>query len=141
MENLNYGALLSKYFGAESPIKNKMVDHQNFFTEDCEDGYVSAELFISDLGEFSNDLNSRNGFKIFIDKLTEGKNFTPSEEKTDAVGQKYYWITYYQGRQTLGFKLPSLTWTNALLNTDRSVKFDLKLEDLILKASEILKTN
>lgn len=139
MENtIDYSALVSKYLGVNSPIGKRLVNENNFFIEDCEEGFTSIHQFFIDLGIYSDDPNSRIGLSEFLTKLSEGKNFTPKDEKPDVAGNKYIWLSYYQGRQTLGFKLPSLPWTLQLLNTDRSVKFDLSLEALIKRAGEIL---
>lgn len=138
MKDLDFQALASKYLGANSPIQKRMVTAQNFFFEDCEDGFGSADEVIQHLIKFEDDASSKVGLRVFLEQLSAGKTFYLGDVKKDVAENEYYWVKIYQGRRLLEFKLPNLPWIMDMINSDRSVKFSLTFEEMFQRASEIL---
>ncbi|WP_185211420.1 hypothetical protein [Sphingobacterium mizutaii] len=138
MQNIDFQALASKYLGSNSPIQKRVVTAQNVFLEDCEDGFLSAEVFTKDLKTFKDDVNSINGLRIFPEQLSSGKTFYMGDVKPDVADNEYYWVKIYHGRRLIEFKLPNLPWIMEMIASDRSVKFSLTFEEMFQRASEIL---
>lgn len=138
MKNSAIEALTSAYLSSNSYNQKRIVTAQNVFIEDCEDGFLGAEVFSKDLTMFKEDVNSVTGLRTFPDQLSSGKTFYLGDVKSDVANNEYYWAKVYQGRRMIEFKLPNLPWIMDMINSDRSVKFSLTFEEMFQRASEIL---
>ncbi|MCW2260716.1 MULTISPECIES: hypothetical protein [Sphingobacterium] len=132
MAQIDFEALKAKYFGsAVKGIEKKVINKDNVFLDDNEEGIFDSLQLLGDLSSLGKDVNGLNGIKEFLPALTNNRILLLSPLKTDRAGKPYYWVTDRYGRVKREFKLPAFEWVDKLLEVSGRVKIDLKLEELI----------